>query len=220
MRKITPLQILTFALLAGSALALALVSAPLLLGGLPLGDFRGVALTTATVALLYVYALLAYRGLMRVAPLRAGEIAPGSKQEFVYQVYLLFFLLLFYPVMRCGFVPVPLMRVFYIALGARMGDNSYASGIVFDPLFVEFGANCIVGQSAQIIPHVVQGQRLAMYPVRIGNDVTIGANAVVMADVTIGDGATVAIGAVVAKGSRIGAGESWGGIPARRLGSA
>jgi acetyltransferase-like isoleucine patch superfamily enzyme len=47
--------------------------------------------------------------------------------------------------------------------------------------------------------------------------VTIGTTAVVMSDVIIGDGAIVSAGAVVTKGSRIGAGEVWGGMPARRL---
>jgi acetyltransferase-like isoleucine patch superfamily enzyme len=57
--------------------------------------------------------------------------------------------------------------------------------------------------------------------VRIGDNVTIGARAVVLAGLagcTIGDGATVAIGAVVRKGTVIGAGEVWGGVPARCIG--
>ena len=52
---------------------------------------------------------------------------------------------------------------------------------------------------------------------RIGNDVTIGAHAVVMPDVEIGDGAIVSVGAVVTKGTRIGCAEIWGGVPAQRI---
>lgn len=217
MRKISSLQILAFVLAVVVAVALAVLTNVLALGAIPLGDFRGVVLTASGVILLYVYAIGIHRYLLRIVPLPAGEFANGSREEFVYHVYLLFYLLLFYPVMRCGFIPVPIMRVFYLALGARLGENTYSSGIIFDPIFVEIGSNCIVGQSALVIPHVIEGNRLAMYPVRIGNDVTVGANAVIMADVVIGDRAVVAAGAVVSKGSRIGEGEFWGGVPARQV---
>ena len=58
------------------------------------------------------------------------------------------------------------------------------------------------------------------HSVRIGNNVTIGAHSVVLAGVTVGDGALVATGAVVKKGTRIGAGEIWGGVPAKLIKSA
>ncbi|MBK6472973.1 MAG: acyltransferase [Betaproteobacteria bacterium] len=217
MRKINGLQIATFLLAAFAALTLAIGTNRILFSGLPPGDFRGILLTLFAIVWVYMYAILIYRGLLRAVPIKAGEIEEATREEFVYHVYLLFFLLLFYPVMRSGFVPVPIMRLFYQALGARLGSNTYCSGIIFDPILVCIGSNCIVGQSAQIIPHVIEGSRLAMFPVRIGNNVTIGATAVVMADVVIGDDAIVAIGAVVTKGTRIGEGEFWGGIPAQRI---
>ncbi len=111
------------------------------------------------------------------------------------------------------------MRLVYQALGARLGKNTYSSGIILDPKFVELGDDCIVGQFALIVPHVIEGTRLAHYPIHIGNNVTIGAHAVILSDVRIGDNAIVATGAVVKKGTRIGSGEVWGGVPAslRRL---
>ena len=54
-------------------------------------------------------------------------------------------------------------------------------------------------------------------PTTIGDNVTIGATAVVMSGVTIGDGAIVSAGALVLKDTQIGPGEVWGGIPAKRL---
>jgi len=44
-----------------------------------------------------------------------------------------FFLLVFYPIMRFGLMPVPLIRLFYQALGCHMGTNSYTAGIIYDP---------------------------------------------------------------------------------------
>jgi hypothetical protein len=217
MRKIESGQILVFIALLSLAWVLGIGTTWILFGRLPSGDFRGLVLLASAVLTSYLYALLIYRIFMAWSPLESGEIAPGSKQEFVYHVYLLFYLLVFYPVMRSGFVPVPLMRLLYQALGARLGANTYSSGIILDPRFVEIGSNCIVGQFALIVPHVIEGSRLAHYPVRIGNKVTIGAHAVVLSDVTIGDDAIVATGAVIKKGTRIGAGEVWGGVPASLL---
>jgi acetyltransferase-like isoleucine patch superfamily enzyme len=130
---------------------------------------------------------------------------------------LLFFLMLFYPLMKSNLLPVPLIRLLYLGLGARMGENTYSGGILFDPIFIDLGSNTLIGQGAMLIPHVIEGPRLAHHPIHIGSNVTIGANAVILADVRIEDEAIVAIGAVVPKGSRIGRGEVWGGIPARRL---
>ena len=56
-------------------------------------------------------------------------------------------------------------------------------------------------------------QPLQGAPVRIGNDVWIGAHAVVLKGVTIGDGAVIAAGAVVTKD--VPAGVIAGGMPAR-----
>ena len=218
MRKITPLQIATFVTLFSTAIVLAVITTAWLLGGLSLGDFRGVVLTIAGVFFLYVYGIAIYRLFLRAFPLEPGEIPPGSGQEFVYHVYVLFYLLLFYPVMRSGFVPAPFMRLFYLALGTRLGSNTYSQGIIHDPPFVEIGSDSVVGQYAILVPHVIEGSRLAHYPIRIGSNVTIGAHASVLGGVEIGDGAVVATGAVVKKGTVIGAGENWGGVPARRLG--
>lgn len=218
MRKIAASQILVFVLLLSLASALALATNWVLLGSLPLGDFRGVVLSLAGVFFLYMYAILIYRAFLAAFPLRAGEIGNGSQQEFVYHVYILFYLLLFYPIMRSGFVPAPFMRAFYLALGTRLGKNTYSQGIIHDPPFIEIGDNSVVGQYAILVPHVIEGSKLAHYPIRIGHGVTVGAHASVLSDVVIGDNAIIATGAVVTKGTRIGAGEVWGGVPARRLG--
>jgi serine acetyltransferase len=216
-RKISLPQVLVFACLLSIALAGSIITTGVTVGRLGLGDFRGLTLFLVAVVLLYIYAALIYRLFLACWPLREGEIPPHSPQEFVYHVYLLFYLLLFYPIMRSGSVPVPVMRLVYLALGARLGPNTYSSGIILDPHFVQMGANCIVGQFALIVPHVIEGTRLAHYPITVGDNVTIGAHAVVLSDVTIGSNAIVATGAIVPKGSRIAAGEVWGGVPARLL---
>jgi acetyltransferase-like isoleucine patch superfamily enzyme len=203
--------------MAAFASLLAIATTAWTFGSIPLGDFRGITLVAIGVSLLYIYAIVIYRLFLKVYPLHAGEIEAGSAQESVYHIYILFYLMLFYPIMRSGFMPAPLMRMFYLAIGTRLGTNTYSQGIIHDPPFVEIGDNSVVGQYAILVPHVIEGTRLAHYPIKIGNNVTIGAHSSILSDVEIGDHATVATGAVVSKGTRIFEGETWGGVPAVRI---
>ena len=217
MRRITLAQIAIFVVLLALAALLATVAALRVATALSDSAWRQPAVAASFAGVLYLGALLLFRALVRLRPLPVGEIAEGSRDEATYHVYLLFFLILFYPVMRAGFIPVPLMRLFYLALGTRLGANTYSAGLLLDPPFLSLGRDCLVGQQAMLVPHVIEGRRLAHYPIAIGDRVTIGAGAIVLAGVTIGDDAIVSSGAVVTKGTRIGAGEVWGGVPARRL---
>lgn len=217
MRPITLAQTACFLFLLILAAALGVGSTALLLGGLPLGDFRGVALVAAAVVLVLAWAILLNRLFLLAFPLRSGYLHPGSREEFAYHVYLLFYLVLFQSLTRSLFVPVPLMRVIYLALGARLGRNSYSAGTLLDPPLTRVGDNCIIGHDAVLFAHAVEGQDLSLEPIVIGNNVTVGAKAVIQPGVTIGDGAIIAVSAVVSKGSQVGAGELWGGIPARCL---
>jgi len=220
MRKISFGQILFFQVLLFTAVALGVLTTWLLLGALSLGDFRGVTLTVGAVVFIYIYAILIYRLFLRVLPLREGDIPEGSREEFTAQVNILFYLLLFNSLIRTHFLPVPLMRLVYLALGARLGENTYSAGTILDPPLTYIGDNSIVGHDAVLFSHAIEGQNFSLNAIRIGNNVTVGATAVIMSDVVIGDGAIVSAGAVVRKGTRIGSGEVWGGVPARMLRSA
>lgn len=217
MRKMKLSRILVFFTLMFIVVGLATGVTVFSFGLLLLGDFRGVAMFIGWILFFYIFSLLIFRFFQACYPLPQGEIIENSRDEFVYHIYLLFYLLVFNPVMFSGLVPVPLMRLFYQALGIRMGANTFSVGIILDPQFVTLGSNTIVGNGALLIPHMLEGTRLAHHPITIGDNVTVGARSVILCDVTIGDGATVAVGAVVTKGSRIGAGETWAGIPACRI---
>ncbi|NMF90773.1 DapH/DapD/GlmU-related protein [Aromatoleum petrolei] len=217
MRKIGVTQILVFLMLASIAAAGAVFTTSLLAGGLSLGDFRGVALCGVFVLVFYVFAIAVHRLFLAVMPLREGDIAPGSRDEFAYNVYVLFYLLLFYPITRNHVLPVPLMRVIYLALGARLGKDTYSAGVILDPILTDVGSNTIIGHDAVLFSHAMEGERLSHARIRIGSRVTVGAKSIVMSGVTIEDGAIIAAGSVVTKGTRVRAGEVWGGNPARRL---
>lgn len=218
MRRISATQIGSFALILAVAVALGFWITWAALDRAPLGDFRGVALVVIAVGLTYALTIALYRLFLISIPLRVGELQPGSTAEFAAQVNSLFYLMVFNSLIRTHFLPIPLMRWVYIALGAKLGQNTYSAGALLDPPLTWIGSNSIVGHDAVIFAHVIEGSRFALYTVRIGNNVTIGAHAVVMPDVEIGDGAIVSVGAVVVKGTHIGTGEIWGGVPARCIG--
>lgn len=217
MRKITVGQISCFFFLLAIIIVLAVLTTKGLLGIVNFNDFKGIAAVGIAVFLIYLYAFGVYRLFLYYMPLQEGALPPGSKEEFSAQVNILFYLLLFNTLIRTHFIPVPLMRLVYLALGARLGENTYSAGTLLDPPLTEFGDNCIIGHDAVVICHAIEGRHFALSRVKVGNNVTIGAMAVIMSGVTIEDGAIVSAGAVVPKNSHIGSNEVWGGVPAKRI---
>ena len=217
MRKITWQPIIVFIGLCLIIFTLATATTMILPGRLQLGDFRGVLMILTWVVYIYAYAIAVYRLFLTAMPLPEGEIPENSRAEFVYHIYVLFYLIFFNSIMRSGTPPIPFMRLIYLFLGARLGHNTYSSGLIYDPLFVQVGNDSVIGESALLVPHVIEGARLAHYPIHIGNHVTIGAHAVVLAGAMIDDDAIVSAGAVVTKDTHIGPGEVWGGVPAKLL---
>lgn len=217
MKQVTALPILLFLLLMSIPMASAAAFAVLLysfFAGLPFGE---IALFLLTIFLFLVVCTLVYRIFIGVFPLPHGELSASRRDEVVYTTYVLFWLMIYTPLMRLQFVPTPLSPLVLRALGAKVGRGSYSAGLVFDPQLFSIGDNSQLGFDCMIVPHASEGARLAHLPIRIGNNVTIGGRAVLLAGVTVDDGAVVAIGAVVSKGTHIGPGEVWGGIPAKRL---
>lgn len=93
--------------------------------------------------------------------------------------------------------------------GVRIGDrvkiNNYA--IVNGTGGVDIGEDTLIGPGVRIISYqhryargaTIHSQPAIALPIRIGRDVWLGANAIILAGVTVGDGAVVAAGAVVRK---------------------
>lgn len=171
----------------------------------------------AFVVLLHAYAIALHRLLLQVLPLHAGPVTAGTRAAFGYQLHLLFYLMLFNSLIRSRVLPIPLLRPIYLALGARLGAGTHCAGTIFDPVFVTVGRDTLIGEAALLVPHVLEGGAPAHFPILIGSHVTIGTHAVLLSGVTVGDHAIVAAHALVTKGTVIGAGEVWGGVPARRL---
>jgi acetyltransferase-like isoleucine patch superfamily enzyme len=104
----------------------------------------------------------------------------------------------------------------YVFIGTGTEFNIKDSVIV--------GNNCLIASGCRFIDHdhglsknkLIRLQDCPSQPIKIEEDVWIGANVVVLKGVHIGKGAIVAAGAVVNK--HVPAFEVWGGIPAKKIG--
>jgi acetyltransferase-like isoleucine patch superfamily enzyme len=89
---------------------------------------------------------------------------------------------------------------------------------------ITVGQGCAIASGCKFIDHDhgITGERIDETPgaeaeIVVGDYVWLGCNVVVLKGVTIGSSAVVGAGAVVTKS--IPAGEIWGGVPAKKLGS-
>lgn len=107
---------------------------------------------------------------------------------------------------------------FLRAMGMRIGRHAFVNtNLLSDPCLITLGDNVTIGGSARIFAHYGGGGHLVIEPVAIGDRATIGVGATIMGDVKIGADAVVLPHSAVLPGSRIGAGEVWGGVPARPI---
>ncbi|HJW32862.1 MAG TPA: hypothetical protein VJ505_05790 [Holophagaceae bacterium] len=128
---------------------------------------------------------------------------------------------LFYLV-RFTFLPFATLTPFGVwflkAMGMKIGRHAFINTeLISDPRFIEVGDDAALGGSVRIFAHYGGGGNLVIAPVKIGHRATLGAGACVMGDVEVGDDAVVLPHSVLLPGSRVPAGETWGGVPARRI---
>lgn len=115
--------------------------------------------------------------------------------------------------------PVTIHGADHVSLGARVSINSYVH--IWGQGGVEIGDDTLIASHVAItslthvpgaVPHSASHEAR---PVKIGQNVWIGAHAVILPGVTIGDDAVVGAGAVVTRD--VPAGAKVVGVPARPL---
>jgi acetyltransferase-like isoleucine patch superfamily enzyme len=114
--------------------------------------------------------------------------------------------------------PTPFGLAFYRAMGMKIGSGTAInSTAISDPSMIVLGKKVTIGGSATIVAHYGQGGYLVLAPTIIEDGVTVGLRAVIMGGVKIGAGAKVLPNSVVLPKTVIPAGETWGGVPARKV---
>lgn len=215
--------------LAATALGLALAPAawmvsrwgPALWTGGHWYDIVGLSLLVAAALFVWGFALLVvvpiYNTVLptRLRPFRGGYFTAAAIPWYLHNG-------LFYLV-RFTFLPfvtlTPFGIAFLRAMGMRMGKRPrITTEFISDPCMITLGDDVVIGGSAHVFCHYGGGGYLTIAPVVIGSRATVGLNATVMGDVVIGEGATILAHSVLMPGSRVGAGERWGGVPARPIG--
>jgi hypothetical protein len=182
--------------------------------------FTGVAIAAAYFtfgfALLLVMPLVNFLLRARLAPWRGPYYSLEAVRWYVHNgaTYLVRFLFLEFV------TPTPFNILFYRLMGMKIGRGSAINtSYISDPSLIEIGEKVTIGGSATLIGHYGQGGYLVLAPTVIGHRVTIGLKATIMGGVTIGDDAKVLPNSVVLPKTKIPPGETWGGVPAKKLDS-
>jgi acetyltransferase-like isoleucine patch superfamily enzyme len=183
-------------------------------------QYLGVATSAALcfflcgLALLVVVPLYNFLLPTRVHPFRGGYYSIHVLPWFIHNA-------LFYLV-RYTFLPFVTLTPFGIwflrAMGMKIGRHAFVNTeYISDPQLITLGDDAALGGSVRIFAHYGGGGNFVIAPVVIGTRATIGLAATVMGDVEVAEGATVLPHSVLLPGSRVGPGETWGGVPARRI---
>lgn len=89
--------------------------------------------------------------------------------------------------------------------------------VIPEPYFLRTGHHVLIGDEAILSAHKVEHNVVTLEPIEIGDNVLIGARAIILPGVKIGSNVTIGAGAVVARGATIPSGETWTGNPAVRI---
>lgn len=98
----------------------------------------------------------------------------------------------------------PFITWFYKSMGAKLGANvQINSDRVGDVWMLEIGDNSVIGGHATVICHSFEKNGLNIKKVKIGRNVIIGLNSIIMPGVEIGDNSVIAAGAILPKDTKV-----------------
>jgi acetyltransferase-like isoleucine patch superfamily enzyme len=222
------LAVLLMYTLASTALGLALAPAlwvwawvqswaPALRGPLPwvaLGFTLALCFFIFGLMLLIVIPLYNWVLPTRIKPFKGGYYTLHALPWFLHNG-------LFYLV-RFTFLPFVTLTPFGVwflkGMGMKIGRHAFINTeYISDPQLLSIGDDAALGGSVRIFAHYGGGGNLVIAPVSVGHRATLGLACCVMGDVIIGDDATILPESVLLPGSRVGPGETWGGVPARKI---
>lgn len=181
---------------------------PLMIGGFYLGGVVFISLVVVTKRL-FVSRLETNRVVTPESPVGKRFFFASTLHEMVHHSP--------FRLLVCGLSP--LTAYYYRGMGAKVVPSLFTSlsTRIADPWFVEIGENVTIGADAWILGHAGDGPEIILGSVLIGAGAIIGARCVILPDVRIGENSRVGAGAVVVRGTVIPDGETWAGVPARKI---
>jgi len=112
----------------------------------------------------------------------------------------------------------PFANLLLRLLGAKIGKNvQINSKTISDASLLEIGDNTVIGGRATVICHAVERGKLKLKRVKIGNNVTVGLNAVILPGCEIGDNAVIGASAVLLKNTKVEPHAVYFGVPAEAV---
>ncbi|GEQ10217.1 hypothetical protein SXY01_07610 [Staphylococcus xylosus] len=105
----------------------------------------------------------------------------------------------------CRYLPIVKLKhwIYRKFLKMNIGaETAFAFKVVPDLLYPEYitiGKNCVIGYNTTILTHEFLVDEFKTGPVHIGDNTLIGANVTILPGVTIGNNVKVGAGAVVSK---------------------
>lgn len=105
----------------------------------------------------------------------------------------------------CRYLPIVKLKhwIYRKFLKMNIGaETAFAFKVVPDLLYPEFitiGKNCVIGYNTTILTHEFLVDEFKTGPVHIGDNTLIGANVTILPGVTIGNNVKVGAGAIVSK---------------------
>jgi acetyltransferase-like isoleucine patch superfamily enzyme len=150
----------------------------------------------------------------RLGPYRGSAVSLAALRWYVHATMTL--------IVRYTFLefvtPSAFAQLFYRLMGMKIGRNvTINSTAIADPSLIELEDGATIGGSASVLAHYAQGGYLVIAPVKICAGATIGLRAVIMGGVEVGAKAKVLASSFVLPNTKIPPGETWAGIPARRI---
>lgn len=102
--------------------------------------------------------------------------------------------------------------------GARLGPGVYVNSLsVSDYNLLDFGERVVIGASAHVAGHTVEGGVVKTASVRLGRNVTIGLGSVIDIGVEVGPDSQVGALSFVPKHVKLAAGAIYAGVPVSRI---
>lgn len=169
---------------------------------------------------IYGFSLIAILGVLRIIfklNLQEGEYRIAS-----FGIYRWMFINGLYMIAAITFMDfimlTPFSILFFRLMGAKVGKNvQINSKKCFDLSLIEIGDNVVIGGYATIMCHSFERNRLILRKVKIGNNVVLGLNSVIMAGAEIGQGAFITAGAILGKNKQVAPYSVYAGVPAESI---